>query len=518
MLLVLQLALFVTLTFGPQAVLSKFDSILFSSIEQCGSFNVTFSQGKLPPALPLSLTVVPFNATPFSIPIPSSSWNDSTGTGALITFLPLAAGSTFVASLDDANGNSTGRVSDVIGIQASGNTSCLPTGGAQPAAPFIVTSTVSQCEPFTVTFNNSADSQPPSVRAFVPKGPAFHVQPTPSSGVPGEANYLMNIPRGLEVALLIQDASGNKADSGLITVQGDSSSSTQCFPQPSPSPKPSSPSGKLSKGSIIAIGVVSGAVVGALIISVAFYAMHERRRRRALLGQTPSNVEAKLDRYDSPTTPPAPPPKSPRSLAMYDKDTTGPRYLANPPYPNESYNSSPDNNYLSESRERGGTTVGTSRSLDLPRTPNSAIPNNMRSMDPSDRSLASLDIAGILDAVTDEPNAPHSPASQSPLPTPLLSARSVFKTAEGLDVPQSARLFGRFSGLTMELDPERERADGVESRMSIGVVTPGQADIVPGNPEDYLSEQGSIRSRPFGAGARGRTRSGDSTVRSMLGR
>ena len=59
-------------------------------------------------------------------------------TGTVITFLSFQAGTSLVASLDDANGDATGATSDVVEIQPSNNTSCLPACGSSsaPAMPY----------------------------------------------------------------------------------------------------------------------------------------------------------------------------------------------------------------------------------------------------------------------------------------------------------------------------------------------------------------------------------------------
>ena len=157
------------LAFGPQVVLS-FNSISFSAVQQCGNFSVQFSGGKLPTSLPLVLTVVPFNLTPISIEISSSSWNSVTLSGAAFTFLPFPADTQFVASLDDSNGIGTGPVSDIIRIDSSGNSSCLSNNTPPPR--YTISDSLSQCEDFYVKYDPTVVDSAPVVRAFVPKGPA----------------------------------------------------------------------------------------------------------------------------------------------------------------------------------------------------------------------------------------------------------------------------------------------------------------------------------------------------------
>ncbi|TFK52247.1 hypothetical protein OE88DRAFT_1377012 [Heliocybe sulcata] len=228
MLTALVLVLCGILAFSPQVVVSKFNTIKFSSIQQCGPFQVTFSGGKAPSALPLTLTVVPFNSTPISIPIPEDAWDATTSTGAAVTFLPLPAGTTFVASLDDADGNPTGLVSDFIGIEGSSNASCLPTTTDTAQRVFNVDeTTVSQCSPFNVTYDQAAGVGAPKVRGFVPKGFSLYMNETADST--GVATYTMEALRGIQIALLFDDGQGHRETSSIMPVLGDSESTASCI-------------------------------------------------------------------------------------------------------------------------------------------------------------------------------------------------------------------------------------------------------------------------------------------------
>ncbi|KZV67086.1 hypothetical protein PENSPDRAFT_64701 [Peniophora sp. CONT] len=223
-------AILAVLALGPLAVLGNFDTVSFSPVEQCGAFNVSFGGGVAPDALPLILTVIPFNASPIYIQIPEDSWNATSATGAAITFLPLAAGTNFLASLDDAYGQPTGvNTSDVIlvGSSSSNDSSCLDAITLAHPSTFAIEGEPSQCEGTVVTFNSSTVTSAPSVRAFVPLGPSFELSPTNSTS--GEADYLMNITRGTQVALLFDGGSDNAQTSDLLTVFGDTSSPTSCL-------------------------------------------------------------------------------------------------------------------------------------------------------------------------------------------------------------------------------------------------------------------------------------------------
>ncbi|EPQ51173.1 hypothetical protein GLOTRDRAFT_133366 [Gloeophyllum trabeum ATCC 11539] len=313
MLIAVVLALCGILAFSPQVVLSRFNTIKFSSIQQCGPFSVTFSGGNAPTALPLTLTVVPFNSTPISITIPEDSWNATTSTGAAVTFLPLPAGSTFVASLDDADGHPTGLVSDVIAIENSSDTSCLPPQAAATTPPFAVdTSTFSQCAPFNVSYDAAAGVGVPKVRGFIPRGFSLYMAQNSTDEAASIATYTMEAFRGLQIALLMDDGKGHRQTTAIQSVLGDSTSSAKCIhvnvtqissnttnamnSSQMMTTEPTT-SVKLSKGAIIAITVVSVALVAGVLILMGLYVYRERKRRRALRAQ--ADVE-RQSRYEKP--------------------------------------------------------------------------------------------------------------------------------------------------------------------------------------------------------------------------
>ncbi|KDQ62668.1 hypothetical protein JAAARDRAFT_467733 [Jaapia argillacea MUCL 33604] len=339
--------------FFPQVVLCKFNTVSFSAIEQCGSFNVSFNGGTLP-ALPLTLTIVPFNSSPIFVPIPRDAWNEKSQSGAVVTQLPLPAGSSFVASLDDATGKATGLVSDIIIIGTSSNSSCLGSQTAAPEAPlFAVETPLSQCEPFAVSFNTSVITRTPFVRAFIPKGFSFLVNVTgdPSMGL---ASYTMSAPQGSQVAFLITDGLGHQETTAVMSVSGNSTSSDACinFSDALASTQVTSTTQKsgLSQGAIVAIGISSGSVVGGIAILMALYLYRDRRKR---YNKRLAGLEAAAGRASpqlkqlmlSTSLPPSPASTdSPKSLSR-TKLTKAPsptsRYL-NPPYVNSYEPKSPE--------------------------------------------------------------------------------------------------------------------------------------------------------------------------------
>lgn len=236
-------ALFVLLALT-QDVFCSFFSVSFSQVKQCGSFTVNFTgvPGSTPPALPLTLTIVPFNSNPILIPIPFGNWDNTTFKGtAEITFLPFDDGTQFVASLDDANGEGMGLVSDVIGVMQSSDSSCLPFsqggnnghgGGGNKGAKtdfYDFRGDFSQCSTFNVTFDPTDDIQAPTIRAFLPRSFAFPINATRLNSS-GNQEYMLDVFHGFQAVLLLDDGVGHAETSGLFTTGGDISSPKDCFP------------------------------------------------------------------------------------------------------------------------------------------------------------------------------------------------------------------------------------------------------------------------------------------------
>ena len=240
------LGLFYFLVFAPRSAFSVFDFVAYpGAVSQCGVFNVSFSKGTLPAALPLTLTILPFNSTPLNFPVPNSAWDNSTSSGSFVTFLPLPAGVALMAALVDAAGNSAAPISDVLQVQPSANTSCLSNTTAP--VPFqLVDNTVSQCSPFTVSRNTSSLNHPISTRVFIPGAQSFKLKKwaayQESDGI-DMFTFIMNVAQGIDVALLFNDGVGNRRVSDLLSVQGDENSPSGCLSPDSPQPTSAALSG-----------------------------------------------------------------------------------------------------------------------------------------------------------------------------------------------------------------------------------------------------------------------------------
>lgn len=216
------LGLLCFLVFAPRCALSVFQFVAYSRVSQCGSFNVSFWGGQPPVALPLTLTVIPFNSTPLAFVVPNSAWDNSTSSGSYATLLPLPAGVAFLASLDDAAGNSAALMSDVTQVLPSTDTSCISSNTAAPTPFQLVNDEVSQCLPFSVTVSRNTSSQDHrlSTRAFIPTSLSFELQWTSfrtSQGV-DTFTFILNAAEGLHIVLLFNDGQGDRQTSDLLSV------------------------------------------------------------------------------------------------------------------------------------------------------------------------------------------------------------------------------------------------------------------------------------------------------------
>ncbi len=244
------------LVFAPRSAFSLFQFVSYSRVSQCGPFNVSFSGGTLPTALPLTLTILPFNSTPLAFVIPNSAWDNSTSSGSYVTPLSLPAGVSFLASLEDAAGNSATPLSDVIQVLPSTNTSCIISNTTTPTSVQLSNSAVFQCLPFSVSRNTSYTNHSISTRGFVPASLSFEFQWTifhhdASHGI-DTYTFIMNVAQGLQVALLFDDGQGNRQVSDLLSVQGNRYSPSGCL-QPSSAGYTSGGSQGLSRFVIFAI-------------------------------------------------------------------------------------------------------------------------------------------------------------------------------------------------------------------------------------------------------------------------
>ncbi|KAF9556732.1 hypothetical protein CPC08DRAFT_820277 [Agrocybe pediades] len=274
-----------------------------TDVQQCQPIMVSFEGTNLTgPGVPAALTVIPVNSTAISIPVDPSY----IPTGIAITFLPLPAGSNFLASLDDSAGDSLIDVSDLIRVLPSSgfsNSTCLVAMRSVAQRRFSLATNVSQCEEMSIMYDTTVVSKAPSIRVFSPKGQSSLLNLTSDDPATGTAKYLMDFPRGKEVVLLMDDGNTIKETSPLITVAGDASSDSSCLKvvkgnmntsdmnmtvdNNNPANSVSTPSRALVIG-----GATGGAVVVLIALSMVIFVVRDRRRRQLPLQlSSPSQLE-----------------------------------------------------------------------------------------------------------------------------------------------------------------------------------------------------------------------------------
>lgn len=166
----------------------------------------------------MTLTILPLASSPVIIPIPNIALNSS---GLTVTFLPLAEGKEFIASLDDANGDSVAQVSDLTRVLPSptGNTSCLAptTNSLNSRDDFKLIGKPTQCEEITVRYDTEVISSAPTVRAFTPEGSSSFLPQTSDDPSNGNATYTMNIQQGTQILLVFDDGLQHRETTDLMT-------------------------------------------------------------------------------------------------------------------------------------------------------------------------------------------------------------------------------------------------------------------------------------------------------------
>ncbi|KAJ7928104.1 hypothetical protein B0H13DRAFT_2653274 [Mycena leptocephala] len=418
---------------GPQVVLASFKFSL-SPVIQCEPVQITFSGGDSNNhSVPTTLTIIPLvdNAPPIPIKIPNAAPNS---TGIQVSFIPLAAGIRFIASLDDIMGP-TAKVSDVTGVSnstsAQADSSCF--GAGIPQVNFYEFDDVlNQCETFTITYNTTLA---PRVRAFTPRGGSFFVHQNNDTTLPlGTASYTMNGQRDDEVVLLFDDGQTHQQVTELITIGGDSTSSKSCLKSSQGNNnkglKTSSSSG-LPKSTIIGIAI-GAAVVGLLAIALLIWILRARRRNRrdmdmdfdpALLNRKWPPEEKKIQFSQTPAIAAPLSPFSPGGFVL------------DPIYTNEKYNSSiisgdartsisSWNQFIPEDQRIHGSPLARRQSISSSRL-----------------SMNTADIHDILQMATvHQGHSGSGSPSYRPLPTPRPSTAGTTMTTFDVAKPAMARL------------------------------------------------------------------------------
>ncbi|KAF9013299.1 hypothetical protein BDQ17DRAFT_1321163 [Cyathus striatus] len=348
------------LSLRAQVVLSRQFKLKFpNGVQQCEPVSVSFVAGNADQRIvsPMTLTVLPFNSTPIFVPIPNTA---ATPAGVYVTFLPLAAGTNFVASLDDASPGNIARVSDVIKVlpSPSGNDTCLPpaTEDEPNNTLFQLGDVLSQCQNLTVNYNTTL------------------VDSAPLGGDVSSSS-----------ACVVSDNDDDDfSGTGAVMMGTTSKGSSSGIPRP------------------VVIGTsVGGGIVLSLIIAMIWFVFRDRRRKRE------DGIRFDAARLERGEKPPA------RAVTVFPPVEIPPTLMegavANPVYTFERFMTPSSSRYPRNSLESWSQDVPDDQKTPLSKQNSiSSIPSSMRSrlrQQQQDRaservSINSLDIEGMLNMAT----------------------------------------------------------------------------------------------------------------------
>jgi hypothetical protein len=331
--------------------------------------------------------------------------------------------------VDDAEGNSAALVSGVIQVEPSTDTSCLPSNTAAPSPFRLLSSTVNQCFPFSVSQNTSSFDQSLSTRVFISMGLTSKLQLEASrkSQTVETFTFIMSVVGGYYVALLFDDNKGNRRVSDLLLV-GDGPSG--CLHSGSASPTAVAPARSQSisrsaifaisgtyladsfhiRSAVIAISVTSTTAVLIVVILGIFFL---RRERRKLVEDLSGAVQ---NRRSIPRSlrlsPPAPPKPARASIPGMVPHSPAP---VDPVYPQEMFviSSTESRRARQSSRSTILAPFSPTRSLRSMKSRSStksrSASTRTRSSTKGNRHFADLDIAGLLEAASEQMAATESP-------------------------------------------------------------------------------------------------------------
>ncbi|KAF8158174.1 hypothetical protein B0H34DRAFT_674636 [Crassisporium funariophilum] len=486
---------------APAAASLKFN---FTDVAQCEPVMISFD-GSNTTEVPNSLSIIPFNSTAIVVPLPNPAIIYS---GIAITFLPFAAGSNYIASLDDASGDNIIKVSDIIRVlpSSTGNSSCVSVPDANARRRYTLASSVSQCEEIMIQYDTTVVSQAPTVRLFNPKGSSFLLNLTRDEPDLGEARYLMNFSRGKEIVLLMDDGSTIRETTPLLTVGGDAASSKDCLQSNSSSTKTDdntnvakSDSPIASKAVIIGSAAGGGAVV-MIGICMAIFIVRDRRRRRE--NQHSQFDPSRLERAPEPSSDEKNEKSSPRQLVFVEppQRSSSNGVVVNPIYTSNSFLSPTKSTHMRGSMASWAQVIPEDQKY--PASPVSLSQVAVQRPRSADRiSIQSLDIEGMLNMATLQSEGPSRKNSEplgfgstipyqpvtTPVPTMLRPETSRRHLRDPSDVPAdlhslissySVNPFDGRTSMTEPTEPSLSRGDSATLR------PPTVAVGLPASPRD----------------------------------
>ncbi|KDR82882.1 hypothetical protein GALMADRAFT_220878 [Galerina marginata CBS 339.88] len=371
----------------------------FTDVQQCDPVMISFSGSNLTGSNPpTALTILPINSTAISIPLPDPTLISS---GIALTFLPFIAGSNFLASLDNSTGENLIDVSDLIRVLPSpnGNSSCIPPLTTETKKLYTMVNDIVQCEEMSITYDKSLVSNPPIVRLYNPQGPSFLLNMTSNNSTAGVAKYLLNFSRGKEILLLMEDGSGIRETSPLVTVGGDASSDSSCLKKNSSSKSTTKTSTRMADASgnpglsrpVIIGSATGGSVVLLIALCMVVFIVRERRRTR------------KEQNYDFDPTrmekQPEDEKRSVRDVRSPPLATSPSGTVTNPIYTSNSFLSPTKSNYARASMASWAQVIPEDQKYPAsPVSPSRIVVHSPRSF--GRMSLESLDIEGMLNMAT----------------------------------------------------------------------------------------------------------------------
>ncbi|KAF8967175.1 hypothetical protein BDZ97DRAFT_1805529 [Flammula alnicola] len=393
------------LAFGTQVAPTHGLKFNFMTVEQCDPVVMTFSGSNIT-TVPTSLSILPINSTAIVVPLQNPSL---ISIGIALSFLPIPAGSNFIASLDDSEGDNLISVSDLIRVLPSptGNSACLPAQSSAAPQRFTLGSAISQCEEVTINYDTSVISKAPTVRLYDPKGPSFLLNMTSDNPANGSATYVMNFFRGKEIVLLMDDGGAIRETSPLITVGGDSASSSSCFQRSA-----ANTTGVINPDTLDGTPIVSRSVIigsatgGTAVVLIALFMVifvvrdHRRRRQRNGLQFDPSLMERGPDNE-----------KASPNVGLFARYTPRPSsngtnngMVSDPIYTSTSFLSPSKSKMNRDSMASWAQVIPEDQQYPTLKAATSSLPSPrivVQSPQSSDRlSLESLDIEGMLNMAT----------------------------------------------------------------------------------------------------------------------
>lgn len=212
--------------------------ITYGTPQQCGDVGISWTKPSTAVEqlrFPLLLHVLPFDSTAISQQI--SGWNASMTSGsATVNFnLNLSSGTGFLLAVTDQTGMGVGRVSDLMNVTTSQDTSCLSTNITSSPSHFqtFTTPIPSDCPSLTVMWDDSVKSPRPTILGFSPNETPVNMDP-PSSPLPVARYVSINgtFTSESRVVVLFRDSNSSEPSrtSQFLTIGGMDKDGCSTFP------------------------------------------------------------------------------------------------------------------------------------------------------------------------------------------------------------------------------------------------------------------------------------------------